>query len=346
MLVYVAMGRISLVEKQDMTVMARTQIDETDAIHAVIRTETEAFLGADYDTWSTCWLHDERAIDIYSSPDMGLIIHKGWDAVHANVQNAFSIGDNCRKTKIRRENVAITHQDRMAWVTFDEFSANENGDLDESFETRILERDDGGWKIVLASLVVRRGYSQNSKQLAVAHDGQVVWMANGMAEALSGSSPEHSGFTISAGRLRAARPDWDKVLQEAIGRAAELHSYFSQHRFMKETGSGFRYPIILGEDKFGSVVWCALSVRDGVTYIDLDQDQALERRLMAAKVIFGLSDGQLALSKHIASGHSLKATAVELGITINTARTHLTRIYEKTGVNSQTALVRLLLSVG
>lgn len=326
--------------------MAKTQIDDTDAIHAVIRRETDAFLNADFDQWASCWVQDERTIDIYSSPDIGLIIHKGWDAVRANVQHAFTVGDNCRKTEIRRENVSITYQEGMAWAIFDEFSANENGDLDETFETRIFERgegcQEGEWKIVFASLIVRRGQSQNSKQLAVAHDGQVVWMAKGTSEALS----EHSGFTISAGKLRATRSDWDKVLQEAIGRAAELHSYFSQHRFMKETGSGFRYPIILGEDDTGSVVWCALSVRDGITYIDLDQDQALERRLVAAKVIFGLSDGQLALSKHIASGQSLTASASELSISVNTARTHLTRIYEKTGVNSQTALVRLLLSVG
>lgn len=334
-----------------MTVLAKAQIDETDAIYAVIRKETDAFLSADFDQWSTCWVHDERIMDIYSSPDMGLIIHKGWNAIRANVLDAFVLGDNCHKTEIRQENVAITYQEGMAWVTFDEYSTNENGDLDESFETRILERDEGNqeegspkgvWKIAFASLVVRRGFSQNAKQLAVAQDGQVVWMAKGTSETLS----EHSGFTVSAGRLRATRPDWDKVLQKAISCAAELHSFFSQHRFMKETGSGFRYPIILGEDEFGSVVWCALSVSDGVTYVDLDQDHALERRLMSAKVVFGLSDGQLALSKHIASGKSLKSSAGELGISVNTARTHLTRIYEKTGVNSQTALVRLLLSVG
>ena len=33
-------------------------------------------------------------------------------------------------------------------------------------------------------------------------------------------------------------------------------------------------------------------------------------------------------------------------ISTNTARTHLSRIYDKTCVNSQPALVRLLLSVG
>ena len=36
--------------------------------------------------------------------------------------------------------------------------------------------------------------------------------------------------------------------------------------------------------------------------------------------------------------------ATEMKITPNTARTHLNRVFEKTGVRTQTALVRVLLS--
>lgn len=52
------------------------------------------------------------------------------------------------------------------------------------------------------------------------------------------------------------------------------------------------------------------------------------------------------LARHIAMGESVKGAAEKLGISVNTARTHMTRLYEKTGVRSQAALVRLLLSVG
>lgn len=333
-----------------MTTLASTQsqahIDVNDAILAVITKETNMYCQANAKQWASCWLHHERTMYVYSSQEMGLIIHRGWDAVRADKLQNFNDDSFCKKLEFRRENMAITCQDDMAWVTFDEIALNENGDLDESFQTRILERVNGEWKIALASLVIRRNQAQRSRQLAVTGDGQVVWMSKCMSDLFSGPASEYTGFTISAGRFRATRPEWDKQLQEAIGCAAELHSFAAQFRFMKETGSGFRYPIILGEDESGSVIWCTLSVKDRVTYIDLDQDQALERRMIAAKVIFGLSDGQLALAKHIASGKSLKTSAGELTISINTARTHLTRIYEKTGVNSQTALVRLLLSVG
>ena len=89
-----------------------------------------------------------------------------------------------------------------------------------------------------------------------------------------------------------------------------------------------------------------VSVRDGTTYLQFDSDGALDRRLSVAQAVFGLSDGQLRVARHIANGAGLKSTAEALGISVNTARTHLSRLYEKTGVSSQTALVKLLLSVG
>jgi DNA-binding CsgD family transcriptional regulator len=43
--------------------------------------------------------------------------------------------------------------------------------------------------------------------------------------------------------------------------------------------------------------------------------------------------------------HRAREIAAMLGITANTARTHLDRIYDKTGVRTQPALVRALFSV-
>ena len=63
-------------------------------------------------------------------------------------------------------------------------------------------------------------------------------------------------------------------------------------------------------------------------------------------MIFDLSEAQSRLAGQILDGRSLPEAAAELGISVNTARTHLQRIYAKAGVNSQPALVRVLLSVG
>ena len=62
--------------------------------------------------------------------------------------------------------------------------------------------------------------------------------------------------------------------------------------------------------------------------------------------MFGLSAAQQRLAAEIVRGHTLPIAASALGISVNTARTHLNRIFDKTGVHSQAALVRNLYSVG
>jgi DNA-binding CsgD family transcriptional regulator len=57
------------------------------------------------------------------------------------------------------------------------------------------------------------------------------------------------------------------------------------------------------------------------------------------------SPAQLEVARHIAQGQTLTQIAERLGITPNTARTHLDRIFDKTGVRTQPALVRMLLTV-
>ena len=89
-----------------------------------------------------------------------------------------------------------------------------------------------------------------------------------------------------------------------------------------------------------------LFVRDGQTFVETQKDGDIDARLSVAKVVFGLSEGQMLLVHRIVSGDNLKNASDALGVSVNTSRTHLSRIYVKTGVNSQTALVRTLLSVG
>jgi DNA-binding CsgD family transcriptional regulator/PAS domain-containing protein len=59
---------------------------------------------------------------------------------------------------------------------------------------------------------------------------------------------------------------------------------------------------------------------------------------------YRLTSAETGLALLLAKGHSLKETAELLGITLNTARTHLKRIFGKTAVNRQSSLVRLILS--
>ncbi|NVK35484.1 MAG: helix-turn-helix transcriptional regulator [Rhodobacteraceae bacterium] len=60
---------------------------------------------------------------------------------------------------------------------------------------------------------------------------------------------------------------------------------------------------------------------------------------------FGLSKGEVRLAYDLATSGSLNETLANLNITRNTAKTHLRRIYEKTGVQTQVELMRLILGL-
>ena len=160
-----------------------------------------------------------------------------------------------------------------------------------------------------------------------------------------------SGLTISAGRLRAVRPKWDRELQAAIRRMhgltafGELGAAFIEGEVLDRADTR-EFPILLGEDERGGQRYCMVMVQDGEVFVALDNPARIGRRLQLANVVYGLSAAQLRLAREIVGGLALPAAAEKLGISPNTARTHLNRIFEKTGVSNQAALVRCLLTVG
>jgi DNA-binding CsgD family transcriptional regulator len=62
----------------------------------------------------------------------------------------------------------------------------------------------------------------------------------------------------------------------------------------------------------------------------------------ALRAIFGLTAAEARVAALVGSGLSSPQAAAKLGLSLATVKTHLTRCYDKTGVRSQTELVRLL----
>jgi DNA-binding CsgD family transcriptional regulator len=319
-----------------------TPISDEAAIIALIHEETEAFHALDIDRWKACWIRSERAHEVMIDNDMGLATTRGYDDIVAMTDRTMREGYTCDSVAFTQENHQVSIDRDMAWVVYDGTTTNSRGKVQATFETRILERVDGVWKIAYLSFVTRNQLSGNGNHIALDDGGRVI---SASEEALT-RLKSHPGLTISAGRLRARRPVWDKALQDALLRASSLHGFFHQWDYVLENGQTFRCPVVLGENDEGGLVTCTLTVRDGVTYVDIADEQHLAERIRVAATIYGLSPAQIDLATHIASGRPLTHTAEQLGISPNTARTHLSRIYDKTGVNSQPALVRLLLSVG
>lgn len=318
------------------------KMPEHAAIMDVIACETDMFVQQDFDKWAACWVQDDRTREVCISSSFGATVLEGWATLSSYMQNVMENGATCEISEIQRFNVNVTVSGDIAHVVFDETSRHASGRIEKTFETRVLERSDGTWRILYASFVLRGHQQIDANRLAVNAKGEIVCAPEAARKKLD----SHMGLQISNNRLRATRPAWDKVLQAGLECAAEQHGYFQHYRYMAESGRNFRLPIVLGETDEGSVVVCVLFVRDGLTFVETESDGDINARLSVATTIFGLSEGQMLLARRIVHGDNLIAAAKALGISKNTVRTHLSRIYEKTGINSQTALVRTLLSVG
>ena len=75
---------------------------------------------------------------------------------------------------------------------------------------------------------------------------------------------------------------------------------------------------------------------------DPEEGATLDSR--ALHQLFGLTPAEIRLCIALVKGMSVEEYALEAGISSNTARTHVKRIYAKTGVRRQSELVRLLLT--
>ncbi|MEQ8401031.1 MAG: helix-turn-helix transcriptional regulator [Roseitalea porphyridii] len=75
-----------------------------------------------------------------------------------------------------------------------------------------------------------------------------------------------------------------------------------------------------------------------------DPDAEARRKVEALRQAFGLTNAEAQLAIEVAKGDGREAAAARCGITVNTARSHLSRIFEKTGVSRQAELVNLIAS--
>lgn len=316
--------------------------EDIRAITDVIRADTLAFQERDFEAWADCWVQDDRSHDVSISDTAGFSVYSGWAEIESCMKRVFNEGLGIESVDFEQKNIRINVDGNLAWVVFDGWSKHRSGASSTTFETRILERRRGDWKIIYSSFVYRQNGGPLGLVIGADAEGRILYSTHESLEALK----NHALLTISAGRVRARRLDWEKALKRALRRASQYHGFYETHKFAVDTGGPAQFPVILGPTPDGGVAIVHLSIRDGITYLRLDAEDVVGRRLQQAQEVFDISDRQMKVARGIALGSCLKEIAEDLGVSVNTVRTHLSRLFEKTGVRTQAALVRLLLSVG
>jgi DNA-binding CsgD family transcriptional regulator len=225
----------------------------------------------------------------------------------------------------------------MAWLTFDECATGTSGALIDVAEVaaqmRVLEKSADGWKIAFACKFHRSIDHVTSALVCVDQQGAVAWMNSAADRELRSLR----GIVVRAGCLRAVDRALDQRLQAAIRWAGHRDDGIWPRR-----GA---LPIVLDGGRGEPANVCWVIAHNSQILVAINNPRMTEERLAAAAPVYGITPAQLRLAGLIVAGHDLVDAAGRLGVSVNTARTHLQRMFDKTGVRTQPALVRVLLSV-
>ena len=241
--------------------------------------------------------------------------------------------------RIHWERVNVNVIGDMAWVSYDQVGTDTGDDFDVPgvhHELKIFHRIDGAWKIGCLVLMERTVEHEAGPLIEVDADGKVLWMNPPARERIR----DHPALVVADGRLRTRRRDCDAALRDALSWAFhQLQFHVPPKLAAKQARS-----VLLGENEFGAPLHCWVVLEDGKALVSFDNALLVARRIEQAATIYGLSPAQVRLARLIVDGHDLAAASEILVVSVNTLRTHLQRMFDRTGVRGQAALVGVLLS--
>ena len=320
---------------------ADNRSDDEAKIIALLHAHRIAVWMCDFEAYAKCFVHAPYAARWNASMHAGIFIRQGWEEIAKRVKEGWRAMPQFFPNRVfayetEIENVQMRIAGDMAWVTYNQrypgVPEHHGNGLSPTCELRILERHDGEWRIAFLGFLDPDTSPPGAAVLQLAADGSVL-VRSAEADAALASEDD---LVIRGGKLHIRDSRADQKLQAAIRWAASKDS-----TLIPEHGA---LPIVLeaGEGLPTKVWWVIAG--SGSVYFSLGDKKRDAQRLKAATVVYELSPAQEQVAALIVEGLSLAEIAARMKITPNTARTHLDRVFEKTGVRNQSALVRVLLS--
>lgn len=312
--------------------------DEETAIMAQMEAESRAFWEQDWDAWTACWVHAPyvRRSGWWSLGGITQVV--GWETIRERMKARFDENPTPNRTaqEFELENVSIRVSAEMAWVTYD-MRASDTGEPEMDMpglthETKILEKHDGEWLLAYVGYLHHSVRQVDHPLIQVDGTAHLLWHNDLAKKELT----EDRALRAISGRLCAATRTDTKRLKDMITWAASLSTLI-------DTQSG-AVPLILKVPETGEYQLCWVMANSGKIYVAINNQELTEQRLAAAAVIHGLTPAQVRLARQIVAGRDLPTAAQTLGVTPATVRTQLQRIYDKVGIRTQPALVRILMS--
>jgi DNA-binding CsgD family transcriptional regulator len=315
--------------------------DEVEIL-AALNGETEAWLRRDLEALAEYWVQSPTTRRMSSVAHHGTQVQEGWDAIYATLKSlAEQYPETYSESRVRTERLNIVVNQDTAWVTYDQIGEKSDDSFEmvgTQHELKIFHRIDGKWKIACIVVMQRAIDHEVSPLIEISSNKTVLWMNGYAHEQIN----DHPFLSISGGRLRARNHSYEGELQAVVDWASR-HLHWNTPP--SETGRHAR-AVILGENDEGAPQFCWVLIQDGKIMVSFNDNQMVKRRVLLAQNLYRLTNAQSELAQLLVMGKDLSGIAENLGVSVNTVRTHLQRMFDKTGVRSQSALVGILLSAG
>ena len=182
------------------------------------------------------------------------------------------------------------------------------------------------------------GHSEHAVFL-LGDDGRIRF-ANGAAEALTGLG---AGLRIVSGHLTTADGDAARALAALVVAATSADPALRRGGSLAVPTRDRRLPLSLTVAPVPVERVSVFDARPAAIICVTDLEAGISPPEQKLRALFGLTGAETRVALALFEGASPQEAAGQLGLSVNTVRVHLAKVFDKTGVNRQSELVRLMM---
>lgn len=130
---------------------------EIEKIMQVIEGETSFFYKRDYENWKNFYIHADYVFQAWNNGDGTVDAKTGWAAVDSGIRNYIKTypvepGGSSHPAVLRKNMITKFYADTVAYLLWDQYNSDQSGrQFQFSKEVRLMEKQNGAWKIVNVS---------------------------------------------------------------------------------------------------------------------------------------------------------------------------------------------------